>query len=135
MTPSNHPDPAVRARSNQLLREAGYQLDGPGSAATTRFRATLRTRRLHAFLLWPLVLLMLARFAWYVEAQVPVLAWCVAALALALLLFGFGRALLVLYRSVCPGCSRRFFSKKAGQSLLTANVWSNRCARCGQHAK
>lgn len=135
MTPSNHPDPAVRARSNQLLREAGYQLDGPGSAATTRFRATLRTRRFHAFVLWPLVLLMLARLASYLDARVPFLAWCVAALALGFLLFGFGRALLALYRSVCPGCSRRFFSKKAGQSLLTANVLSNRCARCGHHAQ
>lgn len=132
MKPSSHPDPAVRARANQLLREAGYRLDGVAGAGT-RFRATLRARRIQAFVLWPLLILALVRLGWHVESRVPFLGWCVFALAVAAL-FGAWRAQLVLYRSVCPGCSRRFFSRKPGEQLITANIWRNRCARCGHQA-
>lgn len=64
---SDHPDPEIRARSNQLLREAGYDVYDENEAEHLNYQELLqhiRSVRFSFGVLATLLVVCLALFAW-----------------------------------------------------------------------
>jgi hypothetical protein len=135
MTPSTHPDPATRARSNQLLAEAGYEIAmGPSGESSREFRARLNRLRLQAFLLWPIAFFSTAILGWFFEHRFPPFSWLAFAGTLWVMFVGRVRPQRKLMAQRCPACGEKFFFAKDKIFFKQKNVWSNICANCKHHA-